>query len=115
MRRMTGRRWIWASLAGLAMLALTGPATAQDDEEEEIELDPATLDCHAEPISGSGPGFLAVRADSEKAAIDDWLAKAKAVFPDADWKYALDGGVSCVVQGLYSKCFAEGIPCKPKE
>lgn len=94
------RRMASGALTGLAMLALIAPALAQDEDEEEIELDPATLDCHAEPISGSGPGFLAVRADSEKAALDDWLAKAKAVFPDADWKYALDAGVSCVVQGL---------------
>lgn len=109
------RRLASGALTGLAMLALTAPVLAQDDEEEEIELDPATLDCHAEVIAGEGPGFLSARKDSEQAATDDWLAKARAVFPDADWKYALDGGVSCVVQGLYSKCFAEGIPCKPKE
>jgi hypothetical protein len=101
-------------LAGLAMLALVAPGLAQDEGDEELELDPATLDCHAEPIEGSGPGFLSARKDSEQAAIDNWLEKAKAVFPDADWKYALDSGVACVVQGLYSKCFALGTPCKPK-
>ena len=27
---------------------------------------------------------------------------------------AKDSNLSCAVQGLYSKCFADGIPCKPK-
>jgi hypothetical protein len=107
------RRMAKGCIAGLAMLALIAPGLAQD-EEEEIELDPATLDCHAEAIEGSGPSFLSARKDSEQAALDDWLEKAKAVFPDADWKYALDSGLACVVQGLYSKCFALGTPCKPK-
>lgn len=108
------RRWAKGCVAGLAMLALIAPGLAEDEEEEEIELDPATLDCHEEAIEGSGPSFLSARKESEQAALDNWREKAQAVFPEADWKYALDSGVACVVQGLYSKCFALGIPCKPK-
>jgi len=109
------RRMASGFIAGLAMLALMVPATAQDMEEEEAPPpDPATLECHDEAIEGSGPGFDASREKSERAARDNWLKKAKAAFPDANWDIAHDAGVSCAVQGLYSKCFAFGIPCRPK-
>ena len=109
------RRMASGFIAGLAMLALMVPATAQDMEEEDAPPpDPATLECHDKAIEGSGPGFDASREKSEQAARDNWLEKAKAVFPDANWDIALDAGVSCAVQGLYSKCFAFGIPCRPK-
>lgn len=109
------RRMASSCLAGFAMLALATQAFAEDmDDEEPPPLDPATLDCHAEPITGSGPGFASSREQSEGAARDNWLEKAKAVFPEADWNLALDSGIACAVQGLFSKCFAQGIPCKPK-
>ncbi|MGV1013478.1 MAG: hypothetical protein ACOYB4_00755 [Methyloceanibacter sp.] len=102
-----------ACISGLALLALmAAPAIAED--MEAAPPDPATLECHGEPVEGSGPGFDASRDKSEQAARDNWLEKAKAVFPDANWDIAQDAGVSCAVQGLYSKCFALGIPCRPK-
>ena len=52
--------------------------------------------------------------ESEQAAKDDWLAKAKAVYPDADLATAKDVKWECVKQGLYSKCFLAAVPCHPK-
>ena len=51
--------------------------------------------------------------ESEQAAIANWLEKAKAVYPEATWETAKDSGMQCVKQGLYSKCFATGFPCRP--
>ncbi|ODR99665.1 hypothetical protein AUC69_08580 [Methyloceanibacter superfactus] len=72
------------------------------------------LECATEPLSGSGPGFSSSRDASEEAARAAWLEKAKAVYPEATWETAKDADVACAVQGLYSKCFAQGIPCRPK-
>jgi hypothetical protein len=80
-----------------------------DAEEPE-----PNMECAEEPVSGSGPGFSSSRDESEEAAIDAWLKKAQAVYPEADFDTAKDSDLSCAVQGLYSKCFAVGIPCKPK-
>ena len=97
-----------------------GAARAQDafdlsvpkpGAEEEV---PDNMECAGEPVSGSGPGFSSSRDESEEAAIEAWLEKAQAVYPEATWETAKDADISCAVQGLYSKCFADGIPCKPK-
>ena len=70
--------------------------------------------CHDTPLVGSGPGFKDLQDASEQAAKDDWLAKAKAVYPDADLANAKDVKWECVKQGLYSKCFLAAVPCHPK-
>jgi len=83
--------------------------------KEGMEAGPApNMDCAPEPLSGSGTGFLSSREASEDAAIKAWTEKAHAVYPEADWENAGDANLSCAVQGLFSKCFADGIPCKPK-
>jgi hypothetical protein len=75
---------------------------------------PPGYECADKPLTGSGPGFSNSREGSEDAARADWLKKAQAIYPEATWETAYRSGVSCAVQGLYSKCFAEAIPCKPK-
>ena len=99
--------------AAVALLAL--PALAQPMLPGGELSDPfANSECSAEPVTGSGPGFSNSRDDSEDAARKIWLEKAIKVYPEATWDTAKDSGVSCVVQGLYSKCFAQAIPCRPK-
>ena len=103
-----------ASGAAVAMLAL--PALAQQMPPGGELPDPfANSECAAEPVTGSGPGFSSSRDDSEDAARKAWGEKAIAVYSEATWETAKDAGVSCVVQGLYSKCFAQAIPCRPKD
>lgn len=75
---------------------------------------PKGYECQGDPLSGSGPGFKSSQEESEEAAVNDWLAKAQAVYSDADWKTAKNPRMECVKQGLYSKCFAIGVPCHPK-
>ena len=75
---------------------------------------PKGYECRDAELSGSGPGFKSSQEESAEAAIKDWLEKAKAIYPDADWKTTLDPRMECVKQGLYSKCFAIGTPCHPK-
>jgi hypothetical protein len=109
--RRTVRRF--ALPAAVALLAL--PALAQPMLPGGELSDPfANSECSAEPVTGSGPGFSNSRDDSEDAARKIWLEKAIEVYPEATWGTAKDSGVSCVVQGLYSKCFAQAIPCRPK-
>jgi hypothetical protein len=84
------------------------------EDAGESAQPPANLECHGEPITGSGPGFTSSRDQSEQAARDNWLEKAKAIYPEANWDIAHDAGISCAVQGLYSKCFAQGTPCRPR-
>ncbi|HML91716.1 hypothetical protein [Methyloceanibacter sp.] len=102
-------------------IAFANGAFAQDDTfdlsvpKPEAEAEgQENLECGTETISGSGPGFHADRDKSETMAIDDWTEKAKKVFPDPDFDLAKDSNLSCAVQGLYSKCFADGIPCREK-
>jgi hypothetical protein len=108
-----------ASLA-LTFAAPLAPAFAVDEFDLSVphegeEAAPAPdLECAAESLSGSGPGFVSSRDESEEAALTAWLEKAKQVYPEATWDLAKDANISCAVQGLYSKCFADGIPCKPK-
>jgi hypothetical protein len=75
---------------------------------------PKGYECGDKVLTGSGPGFKSSQEESEEAALADWLEKAKAVYADADWKTAKDPVMECVKQGLYSKCFATGVPCHPK-
>jgi hypothetical protein len=102
-----------------AIISLALPALAQSAAETPMAANPQAgpppgYECAAEPVTGSGPGFSSSREGSEDAAREDWLKKAQAIYPEATWETAYRAGVSCAVQGLYSKCFAEAIPCKPK-
>ncbi|MGH6867065.1 MAG: hypothetical protein ACREDO_13100 [Methyloceanibacter sp.] len=106
------------SVLCLAMLMLlAGPGRAAEPEPEPepgAAPPPADLECHNERVTGSGPSFTSARADAETAAKQDWLKKAQAIFPEATFETAREANLSCAVQGLYSKCFAAGIPCRPK-
>jgi hypothetical protein len=101
-----------AVLVSLAPAALAGQTTPPDGMPEAGP--PPNMECAGEPLTGTGPGFSSSRDASEVAAKAAWLEKAKAIYPEASWETALHAGVSCAVQGLYSKCFAQAIPCKPK-
>jgi hypothetical protein len=104
---------IWAILTAAASAAEPAPGVEQAPNGE---APPAPeLECYDKAVTGSGPGFSSSRDHSEKAAKEEWLVKAKEVFADATWETAKDKGLTCAVQGLYSKCFATGVPCHPKE
>lgn len=100
-----------------AVLAV-GPVDAappSDDEAARVPSGPRKgYTCHDKAFTGSGPGFKSSQYESEEAAVKDWLGKASAIFADADWNTAKDPVMECVKQGLYSKCFATGVPCHPK-
>ena len=103
----------------MAALALAPAVAAEPPAEVEAKPSapsgpPKGYECHDAELSGSGPGFKSSQEESAEAAIKDWLEKAKAIYPDADWKTTLDPRMECVKQGLYSKCFAIGTPCHPK-
>jgi hypothetical protein len=102
-----------------AIVALAVPALAVSMAEKPLPDvpdagPPPGFECAADPVTGTGPGFSSSRDESENAARAGWLKKAQAIYPEATWETAYRSGVSCAVQGLYSKCFAEAIPCKPK-
>ncbi|MGK2922435.1 MAG: hypothetical protein ACSLE4_06555 [Methyloceanibacter sp.] len=109
-----------AAALSLALAVSIAPASAQDafdlsvPQQGEEAAPPPDLECAAESLSGSGPGFMSSRDESEEAALEAWLEKAQKVYLEATWDLAQDANISCAVQGLYSKCFADGIPCKPK-
>jgi hypothetical protein len=117
-------RWGLAGglIFGAAMLAVVVAPAATFAAEPPKAGEPAPaapppgppLDCHDKALTGSGAGFLSSRAESEKAAKGNWLAKTKEVFAEATWETAKERNLSCAVQGLYSKCFATAIPCRPK-
>ncbi len=88
-------------------------APAQKAPPEKLTV-PEGFECSGQPVSGSGPGFADSRDKSEQAAIDDWLAKARAIYDEADWDTAFDKKMGCAKQGLYSKCFIDAVPCRPK-
>ena len=103
------------SVAALASLPAKAAGPAPDQSAAPLHAGPPKgYRCHDEALTGSGPGFKSSRDESEEAAIADWLAKAAKIFPDADWNTAKDPVMECVAQGLYSKCFATGVPCQPK-
>ncbi len=112
------------AVAAMAVMTSTTAAFAQDDafdlsvpKPEIDDMVPSNLECGTEMLTGSGPGFTADRDKAENVAIEDWMRKAAKVFPatELDFDLAKDSNLSCAVQGLYSKCFADGIPCKSKE
>jgi len=119
-RTKTTRRLVSTAAALLLALPLLAQhARAEDMDAQGMDASPdaaetANLECAGEPLSGSGPGFSSSRDASEEAARAAWLEKAKAVYPEATWESAKDADVACAVQGLYSKCFAQGTPCRPK-
>ena len=102
----------------IALPAMLAPAFAADPPAAQgtppAEQPKPGFVCHDTPLVGSGPGFKDLQDASEQAAKDDWLAKAKAVYPDADLATAKDVKWECVKQGLYSKCFLAAVPCRPK-
>jgi hypothetical protein len=117
-RTKTTRRLL-STAAALLLALLVQHARAEDMNAQDMDASPdaaetADLECAGEPLSGSGPGFSSARDASEEAARAAWLEKAKAVYPEATWETAKDADVACAVQGLYSKCFAQGTPCRPK-
>jgi len=102
-------------LAGVSLQAYAAPAAPERAPQQAApSAPPKGFECHTEPLTGSGPGFKSSQEESEEAAIANWLEKAKAIYPDATWDAAKEPFMQCVKQGLYSKCFATGIPCRPK-
>jgi hypothetical protein len=108
-------------MVGIVAAALAfAPACAEEPPADQGAPTPVPsgppkgYECSDKALTGSGPGFKSSQEESEEAALADWLAKAKAVYADADWKAAKDPVMECVKQGLYSKCFATGVPCHPK-
>jgi hypothetical protein len=72
---------------------------------------PPGFACGDKALSGTGPGFDSSREHSEQTAKEAWLEKAKAIYTDATWETAKELNMTCVKQGLYSKCFASAVPC----
>jgi hypothetical protein len=97
---------------GAALLAATSQQAATAAPASSPM--PKGFECHAEVLSGSGAGFKSSQEESEDAAIANWQEKAHKIYPEATWETAKDSGIQCVKQGLYSKCFANGFPCRPK-
>jgi hypothetical protein len=112
-----------AVLSLAAFSVMTGPASAAEPPSATApaptgaaapapqSAQPEGLQCQEKALSGSGPGFNSSQELSEEAAKKDWLAKALAIYSDANWSTAKNPNVECVKQGLYSKCFATGLPC----
>lgn len=124
---MSGVAYRFVLVAGL-IVALSSPLFAQDGdqapgadpameegipgEEESPEAPPPpNQECHGDKVEGSGQGFLSSQEASEDAAIAAWLELAKKQDPLATWETAGKADLSCVKQGLFSKCFALGVPC----
>jgi hypothetical protein len=101
------------SLALLAAVTAPAPGLAAEPAPATEPAPAAKLQCHDKAVTGSGPGFSSSQDQSEQAAKKDWLAKAIAIYPDADWTKAKDVNLACVRQGLFSKCFATAVPCHP--
>ena len=103
------------SVAALALAPVQAAESSPELEDAPIHAGPPKgYTCHDTAMTGSGPGFKSSQEESEEAAIADWKGKAMAIFADADWSTANDAIMECVKQGLYSKCFATGVPCHPK-
>src|SRR5262245_26944351 len=104
------------SAAALACASAHAGAPSPDAEAdtETPSGPPKGYVCGDKAFTGSGPGFKSSQEESEEAAIKDWRDKAVADVADADWNTAKDPILECVKQGLYSKCFATGVPCHPK-
>lgn len=96
--------------------AEAGPATgaaapAAEGAPAPEPVRPPGFACGDKALSGSGPGFDSSRDHSEETARAAWLEKAHAIYTDATWETAKELNITCVKQGLYSKCFATAIPC----
>jgi hypothetical protein len=104
------------SAAALACVSTIAGAPSPDADAETAAPSgpPKGYTCGDKAFTGSGPGFKSSQEESEEAAIKAWRDKAGAVFADADWNTAKAPILECVKQGLYSKCFATGVPCHPK-
>ena len=110
-----------AVLSLAAFHVMSGPASAAEPPSATAPAgaaapvpqpaQPDGLQCQEKALSGSGPGFNNSQEISEEAAKKDWLAKALAIYSDANWSTAKNPSMECVKQGLYSKCFATGLPC----
>jgi hypothetical protein len=97
-------------------IAETSPAAeAPGEPTPPVQpVPPKGYECHDKALTGSGAGFKDSQEASTEAAIQDWLAQATAIYSDAAWNAAQAANMECVKQGLYSKCFAIGVPCHPK-
>ena len=91
----------------------TTPQAAPEPAAEPERL--AGFACAEKPVTGTGPGFDSSRDHSEQTAKEAWLKKAQGFYSDAAWDTAKDFGLTCVKQGLYSKCFASAVPCGAKK
>ena len=111
---MSKTAWVARAVLSIALLAVAmspAPAPAAEPAPAAKPDPTAGLQCHDKAVTGSGPGFSSSKEQSEQAAKKDWLAKAAAIYPDADWAKAKAVNLACVRQGLYSKCFATAVPC----
>jgi hypothetical protein len=88
-----------------------GAAPAAQGAPTPEPVRPPGFACGDKALSGTGPGFDSSREHSEQTAKEAWLDKAKAIYTDAAWETAKEVNMTCVKQGLYSKCFASAIPC----
>jgi hypothetical protein len=102
--------FVAAAPAQAAETGAANPPAAGNPQAAEPERPPGFA-CGDKALSGTGPGFDSSREHSEETARAAWLEKAKAVYSDATWKTAKEVDMTCVKQGLYSKCFARAIPC----
>ena len=87
------------------------PAPATEAAPAPEPVRPPGFACNDKAVSGTGPGFDSSRDHSEETAKEAWLEKARTIYTDATWQTAKELNVTCVKQGLYSKCFASAVPC----
>jgi len=87
------------------------PAPATEAAPAPEPVRPPGFACGDKALSGTGPGFDSSRDHSEETAKEAWLEKARTIYTDATWQTAKELNVTCVKQGLYSKCFASAVPC----
>ena len=103
----------------LVLAVMMAPAWLQAEESKPQAGSPraaqqapsSELSCSDKALTGSGPGFKSSQGESEEAAIEDWIKRARVIYSDANWKKTKEPKMECVKQGLYSKCFAVAIPC----
>ena len=100
-----------AALAAEAAQPAGQGAPAVEGAPAPEPVRPPGFACGDKALSGTGPGFDSSREHSEQTAKEAWLEKAKAIYTDAAWATAKELNMTCVKQGLYSKCFASAIPC----
>jgi ABC-type transport system substrate-binding protein len=128
MRKIASMSQIILSVAALAAMCVQATAAEPPKADAPAANPPAAtgpapaapapvkpgFQCHDKSLTGSGPGFKDSQDESEEAAKQDWLGKAKAVYSDAGLIDAKDVSWECVKQGLYIKCFLSAVPCHPK-